>query len=218
MIINYKKNSDKCIILTQNNNEYKKISDIPESEYSYVHTIKNINCNFIKKKNEFYKISKFINLRFILCDIDNWEKSVKEEIINEIAFFEKLSNVSIIDYCTYSLIPHNNGTFIWENKMTIFNPTNIILMGIPDSIIYLNIINNNEYDYVNIPSTVKHLHICINKIEDYKQTNLSVELQSITITIPELCKRYPRDYLYTVVKSKTKLPFGCKLIIDDIFE
>ena len=217
MVLYNEINLDKCIIITINGKEYKKLSDVPECEYLNIHTIKDVNPILFKNHERFNVISKFINLRFISCDLDDWTKSIKEKLINDIACLEKLSIFGMIDYDKFSRGPHNTGSFIWKNNMTIFNPNNADFTNIPNNIEYLNIINDTECDYVNIPYTVKHLHICINKINNYKQTNLPVKLQNITITIPEIYKRCSKNELYSTIKYKTKLPFGCELIIDDIY-
>jgi hypothetical protein len=217
MALSYENNLDKCTIITTDGKEYKKLSDIPETEYVNIHTINNMNPKLIKSDKYFFKIKKLINIRFISCDFDKWNELVGEKITNKISHFEKLSILGIIDHNNYSLVLHNTGNFIWKNKMTIFNPSNSDLTNILDIVEYLNIINDTEYDYINIPNTIKYLHICINNINEYKQSNLPIGLQTITITIPEIYKRNCKKELYSIIKIKTKLPFECKLIIDDVF-
>jgi len=211
-------NLDKCVIITTTRKEYRNLLDVPEKEYSNVHTIQDINPKLIKTNNEnFLKIAGFTNLRFMSCDYDNWSELVWENILDNIAHFRKLSILGIIDYNKYSFVPHNTGSFIWENNMTIFNPNDAKLQNIPEHIEYLNIINDAEHDYVDIPDTIKHLHVCIQKINNYKQTNLPVQLKSITITIPKMYERHSKNELYSIIKFNTKIPFECELIIDDVF-
>jgi hypothetical protein len=208
---------DKCIIVLENGNEYKKISDVPENEYFNVHTLKDMNPLLIKTHKYFKFINKFINLRFISCDTDDWNKTISNPIINNIACFEKLSILAKIDYITYSFVLHDTGSFIWENKMTFFCPSNTDLLNICGDIQYLNIISDRECDYMNIPYIVTHLHISINDINSYMQSNLPMGLHSMTVTIPEILKRPCRNELYSKIRFKTKLPFGCELILDDVF-
>jgi len=202
-------------IISKNNKKYYNVFDVPKNEFCNIHSIIDINPQLIKTKENIKIIKKFINLRFISCEYNYWNKFTNCELTNLIAIFIKLSMINIIDYLTYSLITHNTGNFIYQNKMTIFNPSNVDFLNITTDIELLNIINDAECDYVFIPNTIKHLHITLNIIDKYKQSNLPINLQSITITIPEIYKKNSIFKINSIIKSKTKLPFNCKLIIDD---
>ena len=116
-----------------------------------------------------------------------------------------------------SFIPHDVGKYIWKDKITIFNPSIKDLEDILSNIEYLNIINDNDCDYINIPNTIQHLHLSIKKLNNYKQSNLPYGLKSLIITIPEMYKSFAKEEINETITLKTKLPFGCELIIDNDF-
>ena len=216
-ILNNYPKTDKCVLISITGREYKKISDIPENEYLNIHTIKDMPVELLKIDDFFFKIEKFCNLRFISCDFDDWCKLLINPIINNLAHFQKLSILAIIDYNQMSFIPYNIGYFISGNKMTIFNPKIRDLEIVPSTIEYLNIINTEEHNYINIPDTIEHLHLSIQKLSNYKQTNLPFGLKTITITIPEKYKMVSKYEIDCTIISNTKLPFNCELIIDYIY-
>ena len=210
-------NIDKCILILTTGKEHKKISDVLENEYLDIYTIKDMPVEILKIETYFFKIKKFLNLRFISCDFDNWSKLVTYPILNKIALFQKLSICCIIDYYRMTYIPLEIGCFIWGNKITIFNPEIVSFENIPSTVEYLNIINTQDHNYVNIPDTIQHLHLSIRRLNKYKQTNLPVGLKTITITVPEIYKTTSKEEIKSNISSNTKLPLNCELIIDDVF-
>lgn len=216
-LLNYKINN--CILVSAYGKEYKKISDVPESEYLNIHTIKDICVEILKTEDLFIKIEKFKNLRFISVDFKYWNNLSNEQIIKNLALFQKLSILALIDYQRMSYTICDIGCFIFENKMTIFNPNINDFKIITPDINFLNIVNSQDCNYVNIPDTIQYLHLSIIKLRNYKQTNLPFGLKTLTITIPEIYNKSVSSFeINTIITSNTKLPFGCELIIDNIFK
>ena len=153
-------NLSKCIVLTSNNKEYYKIEDVPLNEYSLVHTVKDIHPEHFYDVKLFNKIKKWKNIRFISLDRKNYKN---RNFINEIAIFQKLSLVMIIDYEYADFDVSINGSYIFKNKMLLLNPTNEQINNIPSNIEYLNIINEENQEYNNLPLNIKHLHILLKK-------------------------------------------------------
>ena len=56
--------NDKCTLISTTGEQYRKISDVPETEYKNIHTIKDIPVQFLKCDKYFSKIEPFLNLRF----------------------------------------------------------------------------------------------------------------------------------------------------------
>jgi hypothetical protein len=205
------------IIVSTNGKEYRKISDVPISEYLNIHIIKDIPAHFLKDEYFFGLIEPFTNLRFISCDYENWTLLSEFPILDKIAIFQKLSIFGIIDYHRSSFIPFDVGKYVWGNKMIIFGSKVPCLENINSDIEYLNIINTEDIDYTNIPDTIQYLHLSIRKIFKYKQSNLPIGLKTLIVTIPEMYKSYTLPIIHDSIIPNTKLPFGCELIIDDVF-
>lgn len=198
-----------CIVLTSKPTEYKKIDDVPKSEYKLIHTVKDLHPDFFTEGSLlFKKIKNWTNLRYISFDIKNWNN---RKISNKIAIFQKLSMVLLIDYQYTDFKSITCGNYFYKNKMIMFNPTIEELSKIPDNIEYLNIVSSLNHEYSNLPFGVKHLHLTVKNTKNYKQTNLPISLETLTITIPDL---YSAFIVVTDIKSSTKLPYGCELIFD----
>lgn len=210
--------TENCIIVSTSGKEYRKISQVPKSEYLNIHTIKDIPPHYLKFDKFFDSIQHFFNLRFISCDYEEWTKLAKFPTLDKIAIFEKLSIFVILDYHTYTFVPIDVGKYMWENKITVFGSQVPFLKTTNSNIEYLNIINSQDIDYTNIPDTIQHLHLSIRKIINYKQTNLPIGLKSLTISIPEIYKSFSRLKIDDIITSNTKIPFGCELIIDNVFQ
>lgn len=200
-----------CTILTLKNNEYIQIDNVPQKEYCFVHTAKDIHPIYFTDAKFFPVIKDWLNLRYISFDIENWNNNKK--LLNEIANFQKLSIVLLIDYKYTNFTEIQSGNFIYENKMLMFSPSNQDFNTIPENVEYLNIIDQNNRDYTNIPMNIKYLHLTIKKRQNFKQSNLPISLKSLTITIQE---PYYRFIDHEFIKNNTKLPFNCELIIDVI--
>ena len=197
-----------CTILTLNHNEYLKIDKVPQEDYALIHTVKDINPMYFTDKKYFSNIKDWLNLRYVSFDADNWKN---KKLLNEIAKFQKLSIILIIDYKYTDFEEIKSGKYIYEDKMLMFSPTYQDFNKIPENIKYLNIIDENNRDYTNIPLNIEYLHLTIKKRQNFKQSNLPITLKSLTITIQEPYYRYI-DHEY--IKENTKLPFNCELIID----
>ena len=201
-------NKSNCIILTSKNNEYKRIEDVPINEYPLIHTVKDIHPDYFKSPL-FNKIKEWTNLKFVSFDIKNYKN---QKFINKIANFKFLSIVLLIDYEYSHFTQVNKGKYIFENKMTIFFPSISELDEIPANIEYLNIIDDGKTDYANIPYNIKHLHLTIRN-NKFKQSNLPISLEDITITVPEHFRQFVQK---EDIENNIKIPFGCKLIIDNL--
>ena len=197
-----------CIILTLNHGEHLKIDKVPEKDYDLIHTVKDIHPIYFTDKKYFSNIKDWLNLRYVSFDAENWKN---KKLINEVAKFQKLSMILIIDYKYTDFEEITSGNYIYEDKMLMFSPTCQDFNTIPENIKYLNIIDDNNHDYSNIPLNIKHLHLTIKKRQNFKQSNLPITLKSLTITIQDPYYRYI-DHEY--IKENTKLPFNCELIID----
>jgi hypothetical protein len=210
-----KKNTDYLNIccITKNNNIYYKINDIPKIEYKDVIMLKNINPIILNSTcNEFKIIKKFTNVKTIICDYDKCFEIQNFKISNEIANFQKLSSFSIIDYYTFSSITCKLKNIIFNEKMIYFYPKSNLL-NIPNNIKYLNIVNNIDCDYINLPNFIEHLHINIININNYKISNLPIQLKTLTVSISSLSNN-DKNNVFTKILLNTKLPFNCQLIID----
>lgn len=197
-----------CTILTLDQNEHLKIDNVPKKDYSLIHTVKDIHPIYFTDKKYFSGIKDWLNLRYISFDAENWKN---KKLLNEIANFQKLSIILIIDYKYTDFEEIKSGKYIYEDKMLIFSPTYQDFNKIPENIKYLNIIDENNHDYTNIPLNIEYLHLTIKKRQNFKQSNLPITLKSLTITIQDPYYRYI-DHEY--IKKNTKLPFNCELIID----
>lgn len=198
-----------CTILTLHHNEYKKIDSVPEEDFQYVHTAKDIHPIYFTNIKYFSKIKDWINLRYISFDCECWKSNNK--LLDEIAKYQKLSVVLIIDYKYTDFKEITSGKYIYENKMLIFSPTLQDFNTVPENIEYLNIIDENNIDYTNIPFNIKHLHLTIKKKQNFKQSNLPISLKTLTITMQEPYVKWMNE---EYIKANIKIPFDCELIID----
>ncbi len=205
------KKYNECTILTLYDGEYLKIDCVPTEDYSFIHTAKDIHPIYFTDIKYFYKIKDWINLRYISFDHENWNNN--NIMLNEIAKFQKLSTVLIIDYKYTDFTEITSGLYIHENKMLIFSPSIQDFNNIPENIEFLNIIDGNNCDYTNIPINIKYLHLTIKKKYNFKQSNLPINLETLTITIHEPYYKYI-DIDYHYIKKNIKIPFNCELIFD----
>ena len=149
----------------------------------------------------FENIKQCENLQIV--SFDNFAY-VDTKFTNEIAKFQKLSAIFLINHTDMTTSEISAGEYIYENKMLIINDN---IKIIPPEIEYLNIISDKNMDYTNIPNTVKHLHLAIwNNVEQFNQTNLPIILETLNITMPDSYKQYKE-----LIENKIKLPFNCKL-------
>lgn len=200
-----------CVIVTHHNKEFIKIDSVPKEDYPFIHTAKDIHPIYFTDIKYFSKIKDWIDLRYISFDWEIWKNN--DNLLNEIAIFQKLSTVLIIDYKYTHFKEITSGKYIYENKMLIFSPKPQDFNAIPDNVEYLNIIDDNNVDYTNIPLNIKHLHLTIKKKRNFRQSNLPISLKTLTITMQEPYIRYMND---EYIKENIKVPFDCELIIDVI--
>jgi hypothetical protein len=199
-------NKSNCMIITFNNKEYKKIEDVPINEYSLIHTVKDIHPDYFNYPL-FNKIKEWTNLRFVSFDDKNYNNNI---FISEIANFQYLSTILLIDYAYRNFKHMDNQTYIYKNKMILLFPFIQDFNNIPLQIEHLNIIDDGKINYTNIPQHIKYLHMSLHN-KKFEQTNLPFNLETFTITIP--------IYYQTIVnteeiKNNIKIPFNCKLIIE----
>jgi hypothetical protein len=109
----------------------------------------------------------------------------------------------IIDFDNFDLKCLQNGKFIFNNKMLLFDPNNDDIVNIPSNIKYLNIIETTNKEYINLPLNIEFLHLS-NKNKNIIQTNLPFLLKTITITLNKNNK-------YLINNNKICVPFGCEL-------
>lgn len=201
-------NNSAKLFITFGDKEYYNIEDIPDEQFSMIHTIKDCHPKLLKNPL-FNKIKNCCNLRFISFVIeyyDTYDKIFTEEIAN----FQNLSVVIFIDYGHFDFRYVNNQKYINNNKMIIFNPTEDDFNNIPSHVEYLNIVNEKIYDYTNIPNNIRFLHLST-KHKCFKLTNLPYSLETITFTILKIFK----DYItFQDIENNIKLPFNCKIIVE----
>jgi hypothetical protein len=197
-------------IETSNNKDYKNINDIPKKDYHLIHTAKDIHPIYFTNLEFFNKIKDWVNLRFVSFDIVNYDKN--KDFLNEIAIFQKLSLILIIDYKYSDFTYIDKGKYIHHNKMLIFSPKDEDFDKIPSKVEYLNILNHHIYrDYTNIPINIKHLHLSQHNRKFILQSNLPINLESLTITTRKVLSPDIEK-----IKNFTKLPFNCEFFMDVI--
>lgn len=201
-------NKSNCVIVTFDNKEYKKIEDVPNNEYSLICAVKDIHPDYFISPL-FYKIKEWINLRYVSFDIKNYKNKT---FINKIANFQHLTKILLIDYDYMHFKNMDNQKYIYKNKMIIIYPLIEDFDNIPLQIEYLNIIDDGETNYTNIPQHIKYLHMSLHN-KNYEQTNLPFNLETLTITIS---KFFQNIIDIETIKSKIKIPFNCKLFIEFI--
>ena len=64
-IKNYNYKNDRCTLISTTGEQYRKISDVPITEYFSIHTIKDIPVQFLKCDKYFSKIEPFLNLSLV---------------------------------------------------------------------------------------------------------------------------------------------------------
>jgi hypothetical protein len=188
------------VIHTTNKKTYYGLNDIPNDEKKFIYSIMDIHPSYLQSPL-FENIKQCENLQIV--SFDNFAY-VDTKFTNEIAKFQKLSAIFLINHTDMTTSEISAGEYIYENKMLIINDN---IKIIPPEIEYLNIISDKNMDYTNIPNTVKHLHLAIwNNVEQFNQTNLPIILETLNITMPDSYKQYKE-----LIENKIKLPFNCKL-------
>lgn len=206
------------VVYSTNKKDYMKFYDIPKDDYEKVYMLKFISITVLNSNLFLNRIEDFVNLNFIVFNLADWSeinllKTINNIGINKFAIFQKLCNMAIINYNNYALTTFNQH-LIYQNKMILFNPQKTDFENIPECIEYLNIINTTESEYNYIPNTIKHLHITIKSYDKYKQCNLPISLESISITLPYRPIETQYNSIINNILNNTKIPFGCKYNIE----
>ena len=97
---------------------------------------------------------------------------------------------------------------------------NEIFSNISPTIQKLNIIHFStsvfptDYDYMNIPHTIKYLNINCFNAKNFKQTNLPIDLKMITVTVIRPQSNMKKNETIELITNNVKTPFNCILTIN----
>ena len=201
-----------------NDLEYTNLLDIPINQYNHVIFVSDIklSCDD-SESNVQYVLYKLKNLKRIIFDSYSYTWKINDLlslIVETIANLQKLSCINFDDgEYSFSLKDHNTLSYIADNKMTIIGNRNDV--SIPDHIEYLNIIYNDGYDFTNLPSSIKHLHISYDSYDDYVLDNLPILLETLSITLTGYdTNTVDIRILNDSISTYIKLPFNCAFNLD----
>ena len=185
----------------------KELNEVKESDYS------NIKCvtiySIVNWCDTLNKIFNFVNLITLKLYFESKPRNIP---INKLALLQQLIDLSLIyqkSNCLYGCI--NEKPLIYDNNMLIcYNVP--ALESVEPNIENINILlycNLTESFFNNLPPQIKKMRFCFDDTNgNLKLDNLPIHLEKLEIVF------YKKD----VFPLEIKLPFGCKLILTDIFE
>lgn len=189
-------------------------------------SIVKINTSFEYWKTNFSNIIECTNLKILSIHLQtinlyNLEYSDYSSLFSsEVALLQSLTIICLMDKhyrCVYNPVvrdlSNKSLSLIHQDCMTVFGFKNNV--DIPENIKYINIFG--PLVECSTPDNVEHIHFSLSyhNLNDFSQTNLNVNLQSVYISVYRLFSKMElSEKLIPIIKSKCKLPFNCKLYIN----
>ena len=204
---------------------YHSFEEVPKSEYLNVYEL-DINKEVLTDESFLIKLTNFASVESIYFSHDK-----SQEVPWEIRSGKLIDVRPVIDFptefaCMQQLshigganLSENNkdNIYIYQDKMIIIiNDTSTnLLPTIQANIKYLNIISkqmSKQFDFINFPNTLEHIHISTYSIEKFKQTNLPPSLKTFSVTISQI-HIYLESEVMQLIISNCKVPHGCDVKI-----
>lgn len=208
----------------KNKRSYSKLTNITNTEYDYIDAIIDGKINLFQLLKEESFLLKFVNLSHIKFLISTEEfvelfKTNELKFSNLIAKFHKLSTIMFYDGIyirDITSIIKKNLIYQYENYMlvVIVKDEDIQIL---ENISHLNIICYFQTQILtNLPNNITHLHLTFaNHNIFYLLDNLpyGLEILSITLILNVELEEVIFNKKIQEIKSRIKLPFGCKINI-----